>query len=412
MAAAGLNYLHSSFEFVDSADGKTYKFKDYMAANVREGGPTFKTGEIEGTGAKEPRALVVPYKNRMLCNQELKDQLNKWASYGTMERDTADALISMVDQCNSKLDLSNDVFVLIGAGSAMGPFSKLLEHGATLVCIDIPGTFGPRAVDMWKRLMDTARKSPGKIYFPMRPDSRPQSDYATPEELIAAVGCNLTEEPAAICNWILSLCPGKRLTVGNYTYLDSDLHVKLSIAADAIMDAVIQRRKDTNIAFLCTPTDIHVITEDAYKAAVKNYGWNRAGRLIEALIQSLSFGKLLRKNVLPPLAAADGSYKLKVVDGLSVAQGPNYALAKRIQHWRAMLQYSNTNASGRVSSHVAPSTATLSVVSNKTFGWAYGGMPYFKPYEIFQQETTNALMAALLLYDVANPTTGVSDLSP
>ena len=31
---------------------------------------------------------------------------------------------------------------MIGAGSAMGPFPKLLEMGATVVAIDIPGAWG------------------------------------------------------------------------------------------------------------------------------------------------------------------------------------------------------------------------------------------------------------------------------
>merc|ERR1712072_233455 len=58
----------------------------------------------------------------------------------------------------------------------------------------------------------------------------------------------------------------------------------------------------------------------------------------------------------------------------------------------------------KVSSMVAPSTATISVIHNKTFAWAYGGMPYFG-YEIFKQETTNAVMAALLINDVINSDT-------
>ena len=33
---------------------------------------------------------------------------------------------------------------------------------------------------------------------------------------------------------------------------------------------------------------------------------------------------------------AGGTYS--IVDGIVVNQGPNYALAKRIQHWRAMLE--------------------------------------------------------------------------
>ena len=45
----------------------------------------------------------------------------------------------------------------------------------------------------------------------------------------------------------------------------------------------------------------------------------------------------------------------------------------------------------------------------RSFAWAYGGMPYFKPYEIFQQDTTNAVMAALLIADVTVPDSPVSD---
>lgn len=405
VAEAGLAYMHQNFEFIDPATKATTKFGEYMARNVGPNGATFKTGELQGTGAKGPKPLVVPYKGQMLSRDALKAQMNKWAKYGTLERDAADAINTMAEK--DSVDLTDEVFVLIGAGSAMGPYGKLLEHGATVVCIDIPSNLGPRAVDMWKRLFNTAKNSSGKILFPMAPDSKAQSQYATDEDLIGVVGCNLTEQPAQICNWLLSICPGKRLTVGNYTYLDSDLHVKLSLAADSIMQQLGQKRPDTNIAFLCTPTDIHVINDDAHKAAVQNYGFH-PGRLLEGLIQVLSMGKALRKNALPPVKSADGSTSLKICDGLSVAQGPNYALAKRIQHWRCMIAYENSKNKGVISSHIAPSTATLSVVSNRTFGWAYGGMPYFKPYEIFQAETTNALMAAQLIYDVTNPNSGVS----
>lgn len=43
-------------------------------------------------------------------------------------------------------------------------------------------------------------------------------------------------------------------------------------------------------------------------------------------------------------------------------QGPNYALAKRMQHWRAIVAFSK---GVNVSSNIAPSTATLSVLSRK-----------------------------------------------
>ena len=33
---------------------------------------------------------------------------------------------------------------------------------------------------------------------------------------------------------------------------------------------------------------------------------------------------------------------------------------------------------------------------------AYGGMHWFKPMEVFQQETSNAVMGALLLRDISD----------
>jgi hypothetical protein len=118
-------------------------------------------------------------------------------------------------------------------------------------------------------------------------------------------------------------------------------------------------------------------------------------KLAGMALSLLSGGTMLRKNAKKPVPGMGGDYYL--VNGVSVAQGPNYILAKRMQHWRAIL----ARRSGCVvSSNIAPSTSTASVVSNRTFAWAYEGMPYFKPYEIFAPETSNAVMTALLMYDL------------
>jgi hypothetical protein len=68
-----------------------------------------------------------------------------------------------------------------------------------------------------------------------------------------------------------------------------------------------------------------------------------------------------------------------------VTQGPNYALAKRLQQWRAILARSKGS---NVSFSIAPATATASVLSNKMFAAAYGGAHHWKPVEIFYQEVT------------------------
>eukprot|EP00604_Paraphysomonas_vestita_P003651 CAMPEP_0174820272 /NCGR_PEP_ID=MMETSP1107-20130205/3977_1 /TAXON_ID=36770 /ORGANISM="Paraphysomonas vestita, Strain GFlagA" /LENGTH=483 /DNA_ID=CAMNT_0016035259 /DNA_START=285 /DNA_END=1736 /DNA_ORIENTATION=+ len=397
VARAGADYMHNNFEFIEPGTNNKSTFAEYMAAASTKG--SFETGIINGNGAKGGKPLVVPYKGSELTGPTLKKQLQKWAQYGTMEPDAAMTISSVA---TGNLDLSGKTFVLIGAGSAMGPFTKLLEHGATVVCIDIPGVWGERPAAMWKRIFETARKSSGRIIFPL---SVPQSQCSNDDELIRKIGCNLTEQPAQILNWLLSILPGEPLTVGNYTYLDGDMHVKLSLAADGILKGLTEKRPKTSIAFLCTPTDIHVTTDPAHAAAKANYGFH-PGRLLEGLVQVLSFGKLLQKNALPPITCEGNNGTLKLVDGISVAQGPNYAIAKRLQHWRAMIAYDSNIT---VSSHIAPSTATISVVSNRTFGWAYGGMPYFKPYEIFHQDTTNALMAAIL---AANITQADSKANP
>jgi hypothetical protein len=116
------------------------------------------------------------------------------------------------------------------------------------------------------------------------------------------------------------------------------------------------------------------------------------------LMRFLSQGKFLRKNALKPMEGQGGDYYL--INGVSVAQGPNYILAKRMQHWRAIIARSKGCI---VSSNIAPATSTLSVVQNRTFAWAYEGMPYFKPYEIFAPETSNAVMSAILFYDLKSP---------
>merc|ERR1712000_516291 len=108
--------------------------------------------------------------------------------------------------------------------------------------------------------------------------------------------------------------------------------------------------------------------------------------------------KMLVKNAIPQVKSNDGE-TFSIVDGLVVAQGPNYALAKRMQHWRCIVAREQGCV---VSTNIAPSTATASVVHNKQFAWAYDGMPYFTPLEIFQQETSNAVMGALLINDIRN----------
>lgn len=396
-ARAGVEYMHANFEYLaPNSTEKPIPFRSFMKGFKSDPKQALNTYKIVGSKrGSAGKPIEVEYEGKMLKGDALKAQINKWAKYGTIESDAAESLCTTAE---GNVDLAGKHYVLIGAGSAMGPLYKLLEHGATVVCLDISGTQFDGAHKCWERIIAAAKDSPGTIIFPLA--SHMQADYVKEvgQELYMNAGVDLIKYPAEILEWLSKIAPGQSLCVGNYTYLDSDLHVKLAIAADAIIEKLCETRKNTKVAFLCTPTDLHVVTDQAHKAASSNYGWH-LGRGWELFFQIASFGKLLKKNALAPLKTDDADRTLKIVDGISTSQGPNYALAKRLQHWRAMIAYENNHV---VSSNIAPSTATASVVSNRQFQWAYGGMPYFKPYEIFQQQTTNGIMGAMLIYDTTN----------
>jgi len=260
----------------------------------------------------------------------------------------------------------------------------LLSMGAHIIAVDIDRP------QVWKRLIAMARASPGEITFPIKPlpKGKAAKDLSD-DELSAFAGANLLDHTPEIANWLCEVCPEKKVTIGNYTYLDGALHVQLSLACDAIIGKLAKERPELAIAFLCTPTDCHPIPQEAHMAAAKN-------RRDAPLWQQLS--PLLESNVLPPVSATSGD-DVHIVDGVVAQQGPNYILAKRIQHWRAMLERSRGHT---VSSNIAPSTATASVVHNAQFAAAYGGMHLFRPLEVMYQETSNAVMGALLVHDVRN----------
>lgn len=386
-AATGLDMAHKSFEFI-APDGSSVSLAEAMSAKNSE---KFHTGFVKGEGKKTgANKLSIPYKGKDISGNELKEQVKKWVDYGTIELSAGDAIIKCVDNPEwfSEKALAGQYFVLLGAGSAMGPFRVLMDLGANVVAIDLdrPG--------IWERLIGVARKSAGgTLTFPL---IKPQASCNDDSALYAASGCNLFTQTPMIRDWLLNLYPGKPMTVGSYAYLNGALHVQVSLAMDAICKDLSEKRK-ASLAYLCTPTDLHLIPKEAHDAS--EVEWKKYSKKLYCMtLNLLSNGKYLRKNARKPISGVGGEYYL--VNGISVAQGPNYALAKRMQHWRAIIAREKGCI---VSSNIAPATSTVSVVHKKEFAWAYEGMPYFKPYEIFAPDSSNAIMTALLFFDLNDP---------
>jgi len=273
----------------------------------------------------------------------------------------------------------------------MGPFLTLMALGANIIAVDLDRP------NIWKRLITIAEQSCGTMTFPLK---KPQKDISNNDELYDNAGGNLMTGVPEIFNWLKTVYPDKPITVGCYVYLDGEAHVRVALACDAVMKGLSEVRKKVTLAFLCTPTDCHVIPEEARRTALANYNSFALRNLIVLPIRLLAGGRMLVKNAQPPVKAKDGK-TFAYADEILVNQGPNYILAKRMQHWRAIVARYDKQCS--VSSHIAPSTSTASVVSNRQFAWAYDGMPFFQPIEIFTQETSNAVMCAILLHDLNNP---------
>lgn len=84
-----------------------------------------------------------------------------------------------------------------------------------------------------------------------------------------------------------------RVAIGNYTYLDGELHVKLALCADYLIARLRKSRPSTSVAFLCTPTDVHVRSDASDTAARRNYGSGYGCLGFEMLANLLSRGKWL-----------------------------------------------------------------------------------------------------------------------
>eukprot|EP01063_Lacrimia_lanifica_P029345 TRINITY_DN445_c1_g1_i1.p1 TRINITY_DN445_c1_g1~~TRINITY_DN445_c1_g1_i1.p1 ORF type:complete len:725 (+),score=348.11 TRINITY_DN445_c1_g1_i1:57-2231(+) len=385
IAEDGSKYLHDQMRFV--RDGET----SLAEAMEKFQGSCYKTATIKGQGVKTD-TYRVPYGDKVLSGAELSEQIEKWVRQGVIEMTCGSSLQKCVEN-PQWLDLSDRYFVLFGAASAMGPYPLLMAMGANVIALDLDRE------GIWQHLFKIARDSPGQLIFPVSEDPAGKSD----SELAKIAGCNLLTKTPEIRTWLNALYPEKQLICGAYAYLDGPLFVKVSVAMDAIIRDLVKLRKvKPAICYLCTPTDAHVVPQTAMTAAKANFNKQPMWQGLFASLLNFAPPKFrMTKNFQKPVEGTD----LSVVDAIVPDQGPNYILAKRLQHWRSILSRRDGCV---VSTNIAPSTATKSVVSNKMFALAYEGMHHYKPVEVFYQDTSNAVMTGLMLNDLNDATSAAN----
>jgi len=367
IARGGLDSLHDRMQ-VETPGGEQ-PLREWTSAAADR---SLRTIEVTGGGEVETE-LSLPYHGRRLRGDDLHDRLDLWVRDGVVESSAADAVRAVMAH-PEWLRLEGHTVAVLGAGAEMGPLQALLHWGATVAAVDLPRP------QIWERIIDTARAGAGTALLPVEPGA----DGAPHEH----TGADLVSEVPTVAGWLADL-PG-RLVLGNYVYADGADNVRVSMAVDALTSRLLKERDDLALGFLATPTDVFVVPADAVDQSTRAYeGRSTTAKLLSRPLRAVSAGRLLHRAYVP---GSDPG----VNDSLVPQQGPNYALAKRLQRWRAAVA---RDAGTTVSLNVAPPTRTRSVVKNRALAAAYAGAHRFG-VEVFEPATSNVLMAALLVHDL------------
>jgi hypothetical protein len=372
VARDGLESLHRRMRVVPAGEAETGLDTLLSAPAQRSVG----TVTVAGQGAPETE-LQVPYHGERLHGDALLRRLDAWVAGGVIESSCADA-VRTVAAHPEWLSLPGRTAVVLGAGAEVGPLPALLSWGAQVIGVDLPRPA------IWERVLETARRSGGTLLVPVAEETPDPSD----EVIAARAGLDLTADVPAAADWLASM--DGPLVLGNYVYADGAANVRLSAAVDTLTLRLQAARDDMALAFLATPTDVFTVPADA--VAQSAHAWaarSQAAKVASPPLRALSGGRLLRR-AYPP--GADPG----INDSLVAQQGPNYALAKRLQRWRATAA---RRAGATVSMNVAPPTRTRSVMKNRALAAAYAGAHRFG-VEVFEPSTTRVLMAALLIHDL------------
>ena len=388
IAEQGLASTHRRFPFV--RDGHETDLATAMAAPRAD---AVGTVDVRGLVPTEPELTLV-YQGRRLFDSDLRRQLARWVDAGVMEPGAATAVERVLDN-PEWMDLRDLHIAVLGAGAELAPTRSLLRWGATVHAIDLPGA------STWTRLVDITRTTAGTLRMPVRRDADGRAPFHVggtvhPDEddIVAAhAGVDLLADTPEIAAWLAQA--DVPMVVGNYTYADGGMHTRLSVAADAIVSTLTRLRSDITVAALATPTDAFMVPIAAVEESQRRWNSRGLGQVVQLPLRLL---KQFEPNYPEVMRDLHGR-PFGINDSLVAQQGPNYALAKRLQHWRAL----QCMADGiPVSLNIAPATRTRSVLRNRVLAAAYSGAGRFG-VEVFEPATSTTLMAALLVHDLRNP---------
>merc|ERR1712232_1544116 len=149
-----------------------------------------------------------------------------------------------------------------------------LGWGATVICV------ARRKASTWQGLIQAARTSAGTLVFPVKPEL---DGNASDEQMASAGGADLMVDTPEIAAWLKEAAGfAKSVTVGVYTYLDGDAHVKVSLACDAIIQELLSQPgvgERLSLAYIQTPSLTYTISPEAHSASVAHYRSSFLGKI-------------------------------------------------------------------------------------------------------------------------------------
>ncbi len=365
VAAAGLAAARSRLTLAESGDDRPLD-----AVLTAEPG-ALDTRTLTGEGELVPR-LEVPYLGDRLHGDALRRRLAVWVAHGVVEPSAAAALGRVIDH-PGWLRLEGRRVVVLGAGAQTSPLEVLASWGAEVVAVDLPVT------DVQERIARAAVAGAGTVHVPVAGE-RP--------------GADLIADVPGLSGWLGGF--GDRpLVLGFYIYADGPLHVQATVAAELLATRLADSGAQVTTAFAGTPSDCYLVPIDVVEDSNARRRL-RPRRAFELAVRGASAGRLYRPAYRDRLVESDDGTTMGVADALVGQQGPNYALAKRLQRWSTIDRW----ADGRTGSfNVAPPTWTTSVTKNRLLAAGYYGA-HFAGLEVFPPETMQAVMSALLVHDL------------
>merc|ERR1712038_472982 len=260
---SGLTELLQRFVFIkDNQDQsnepdakKPISLLDLAATPYAQGQSKFVTRKVEGTNTI-PNDISFPYKNETLNGSQLEQKMSEWFLNGTCEEDCSDKVKKVLPSIADG-SLKEKWFVLLGAGSEMGPLKFLLEYGANVIAVRT------KKSKAWREMEDWARNSAGTLYIPILKDDTESEEWSL------KAGCDILTETLHIRDWIIDTIDAVgterddvEVTVGFYTYLDSEAHVRVTLGCDVIMTGLEKTFPKTKFAYIGSTSVSTAITSD------------------------------------------------------------------------------------------------------------------------------------------------------